>query len=192
MSDAITAPVIYSPCCKRPLDLTQAGEAFCFACHTKYALTEFPALRATRVVSHARDADTAANDATCFFHPQNQAEAVCDSCGRFLCSVCAVNYGGRILCPTCIAAGKTTPAAKILSSEWNPDGLSLLLATVPIFMIFPTLVTAPAALIVLALNWNKRMTTPVRRVRWQRWVAGVLALIQVALWTLLFVHLFSR
>jgi len=185
------APVIYSPCCRRPLDLSQAGEAFCFACHTKYTLVEFPALRATRVVTHARAADTAANDATCFFHAQNQAAAICQSCGRFLCPVCAINYGGRTLCPACIAAGKTTPA-QTAPSQWNPDGIALLLATVPI-LIWPfTLITAPAALIVLALNWKKQMHTPVRRVRWQRWVAGALALIQVALWTLLFVHLFSR
>jgi len=186
------APDINSPCCKTPLDLTQAGEAFCFACHTKYALAEFPALRATRVVSHARAADTAANDATCFFHAQNQADAVCDSCGRFLCNVCAVNYGGRTLCPTCIAAGKTTPGAKTLSSEWNPDGLALLLSTAPIIFGPFALLTALAALILIALNWNKHMTTPVRRVRWQRWVAGVLALGQVVFWTLFYVNIFSR
>ena len=189
-----TAPVIHSPCCRRPLDLSKAGEAFCFACHTGYTLVEFPALRATRVVTHARAADTAANDATCFFHAQNQAAAICQSCGRFLCSVCAIDYGGRTLCPACIAAGKTTPgqAARPLASQWNPDGVALLLATVPIPTIFFTLITAPAALLVLALNWKKQMTIPVPRVRWQRWLAGALALIQVAFWTLLFVHLFSR
>ena len=187
-----SAPVINSPCCKRPFDLSQAGEAFCFACHTKYTLVEFPALRATRVVSRARAADTAANDATCFFHAQNQAETVCDSCGRFLCSVCAVDYGGRTLCPACIAAGKTTHGAQALPSQWNPDGLALLLATAPVITVILTLVTAPAALLLIALNWKNRKTVPVRRVRWQRWLAALLALAQIAFWTLIFAGMFSR
>jgi len=184
------APVINSPCCKKPLDLSQTGEAFCFECHTKYTLVEYPALRAERVVAHALPADAVANDATCFFHAQNQAAAVCLSCGRFLCSVCAVGYGGRTLCPACIAGGKTTPAQSS-STQWNPDGLALLLATVPLLLWPFTLFTAPAALGILVINWKKRMDSPVRRVRWQRWVAGVLALGQVVLWTALLVWVFS-
>jgi len=201
MSADTAAPVINSPCCRRPFDLSQPGEAFCFACHTKYALTEFPALRATRVVPRARAADTAANDATCFFHAQNQADTLCDSCGRFLCNICAVAYGGRTLCPACIAAAQTAPDAQsaapaarpvaALTSQWNPDGIALLLATLPILTCIFTLVTAPAALVIVALNWKTRPPFPVRRVRWQRWLAAALAIIQIALWTLFIVNMVS-
>ena len=182
------APSINSPCCRRPLVLSP-DEAACEACGVRYELVEFPALRAERAVQLARplDADT---DATCFFHARNQAAAICQACGRFLCPVCAVNHGGGVLCPACIASQKGA-GGRAENSRWNPDSVALLLATAPVVFWPFTLFTAPAVLAVIVINWKKRMPVPARRVRWQRWLAGILALPQVAGWAFLFARIFS-
>ncbi|MDR1010081.1 MAG: hypothetical protein LBM04_02950 [Opitutaceae bacterium] len=182
------SPTLDGPCCGGPYLLTP-GHARCEMCGKDYRFTEFPAFRAQRVVTKPRElADT--GDATCFFHAQNQAETVCTGCGRFLCTVCAVDFGGRILCPSCIATGKTSPA-RADREKWMPEGIALLLATLPLLLWPFTLLTAPVALALVIWNWNKPAGL-VRRFRWQRWVAAVFSLAQLAGWTWLFVAMFSR
>lgn len=39
---------------------------------------------------------------SCMNHPQKQAVAVCDGCGKFLCALCDVDWNGEHLCTACI------------------------------------------------------------------------------------------
>lgn len=178
MAETTFTAALNGPCCKGRY-LVTPDHAQCETCLQQYDMIEYPAMRAERAVSRARALE-GADDATCFFHAKSQAEAVCSACGRFLCPVCAVNFGGRVLCPTCIATGKTVAVGNE-NSAWQPDGLAFLLATVPLLMWPFTIITAPAALVIVVLNW-KKPSGPIRRTRWKRWVAGVLSLVQVAAW----------
>lgn len=180
-------PALNGPCCHGSFALSPGG-ARCDLCGKEYRFAEFPAFRAERVVARPR-AVADGDDATCFFHAKNQAETVCPGCGRFLCAVCAVDFGGRVLCPSCIAAGKAD-SARAVKDKWLPDGLALLLSTAPLIVWPCTLATAPAALALVFLNWNKPAGL-VRRFRWQRWVALALSLAQLCGWTWIFVKLFS-
>lgn len=180
-------PVLDGPCCRGSFML-DGDVARCETCKQEFEFREFPAFRAERVVTKPREL-AGEDDATCFFHAQNQAEAVCAGCGRLLCTVCAVNFGGSTLCPSCIASGKTSPA-RVKKEKWVPEGMALLLATLPIVLGPLSLVTAIAALVLLVLNWNKPQGI-VSRFRWQRWLAGLLALAQVFGWGWFWVEVFS-
>jgi hypothetical protein len=136
-------------------------------------------------VARARLVPETGEDATCFFHATNQADAVCEGCGRFLCEVCAVDFGGSTLCPACIATKKANPA-RAAGSRWMFDGIALLFALLPMLMIWPTLLTAPAVLALVVYGWGKPNSV-LPRVRWRFVLAGLVALAQIAGWTLVFI-----
>ncbi|MDF9826615.1 hypothetical protein M2447_000696 [Ereboglobus sp. PH5-10] len=183
------SPTLNGPCSCGGRYLLTPGRAQCEVCKDGYQFVEFPAFRAERVVTKPHEL-AGGDDATCFFHAQNQAEGVCSSCGRFLCPVCAVDFGGRVLCPACIAGGKTSPA-RVERDKWMADTTALWLAVLPLIAWPLTIATAPAAFALVLLNWNKPASI-VRRFRWQRWVAGALSLAQIAGWVWLFVEMFSK
>lgn len=49
----------------------------------------------------------------CYNHPQIEATATCVTCGKALCSSCAVDVGGRIHCQQCLAAGAAASASTV-------------------------------------------------------------------------------
>src|SRR4051812_30892927 len=128
----------------------QAGK--CPACQTDFEFRAFPALRAARSKAVARTAIT--DDAVCFFHAENTADAVCDSCGRFLCTVCAIDFTGKKLCPSCIALSKNTDTQAI-DSRVLYGGIALSLALFPILLWPFTVVTAPLALTFAIIGWRR-------------------------------------
>jgi hypothetical protein len=72
------------------------------------------------------------NDASCFFHPQKKAAVACESCGRFLCDLCDLEFDGRHICPNCLSAGRKKGALKNFDQfrlSWT--GVALLVAIVP-------------------------------------------------------------
>jgi hypothetical protein len=123
--------------------------------------------------------------ATCFYHHTNQAEAVCESCGRFVCTVCAVDFGGRRVCPPCIATVKTDDAQTI-DARTLFDGIALALAVLPVLFWPLTLVTAPVALGFVIFGWRKPRSL-VGGSRSKLIIAGLVAVLQLGGWaTLLF------
>lgn len=44
----------------------------------------------------------------CYVHPNVDAIGTCTSCGRGICSDCAVEVRGKLMCRDCLAAGKAT------------------------------------------------------------------------------------
>ena len=185
-------PTVWSPCCKRlvafatPMRAPEAAVAQCPGCLKPFELVMFPAMTAAPKVARAQLVPETGEDATCFFHATNQADAVCEACGRFLCSVCAVDFGGSTLCPACIAAKKANPA-RAASSRWLFDGIALQLALLPIIIFWPTtLLTAPAVLALVVYSWKKPGGV-LPRMRWRFVLACLVALVQIAGWTFVFI-----
>jgi len=185
---ALTGIALSCPKCRADLgwgifEGVQTGT--CRACQTAFEFRPFPALRAETAKAVARAAIT--DDAVCFFHVENTADAVCDSCGRFLCTVCAINFTGKKLCPSCIAISKNTDT-KAIDSRVLYEGIALTLALLPLLLWPFTIITAPAALGFAITGW-RRPGSLVGKSHARLIIAAVVASVQIAAWLLLLVNL---
>jgi hypothetical protein len=182
-------PALPCPACKRSyeaLDWFDANHCRCRKCQEDFDFFPFPALVATKEIAKPQ-AVAVAEDSTCFFHAQNQAEKVCDGCGRFLCAVCAVPFAGKTMCPNCIANSKKDDV-RLVASRPVAGGAALGLALLPI-LIWPfTLITAPVALYLAITGWKKPQSL-VQPGRWKLIVGGLIALAQIGGWIFLGVTL---
>lgn len=187
-------PALRCPSCKRALGpeaWIDANNGVCLSCRTSFEFTAFPALTATKQQAAPQAAMLAA-DSVCFFHAENRAEAVCDSCGRLLCPVCTISLGGKRLCPSCMAANRSSDTTPVVRSRVLFDSLALTLALLPL-LIWPfTLVTAPVSLGLVIYGWNKpgSLTRGPSRARFI--VAGIFALLQIGGWVTFFVFLWLK
>jgi len=120
-----------------------------------------------------------ADQASCFYHPNKTASVPCDNCGRFLCALCDVDFGGKRLCPACIEAGSNKESASALDTDRILyDTLALFLAIVPTFF------TQLAAIFLAIKYWSSPISIPSRGpLRW-RWILAVL----IALLELWFIY----
>lgn len=175
--------VLACPSCKRRLRETAWHDEHsgrCESCHADFEAFTFPALRNARLVPKPQ-AVVVADDSTCFFHAENQAEKVCESCGRFLCSVCAVPFGGNVLCPRCIAAEKAKSPTGI-TKRALAGAIALSLALVPLLVWPFTVITAPLTIGFVIWGWNLPGSLVRGRGRWKMVVAGLIALAQISGW----------
>lgn len=168
---------------------TEESRQRCLRCDRHFTLVPFPALQASPQAVRAHSLMTE-GDASCFFHATNQATAVCDDCGRFLCSVCAVNFAGETLCPSCIAARKDK-SARFVTSRITYDSIALWLALLPLLVMFwLTCITAPVALAVAIYGWRRPLSL-VRRRRWRFVLAMILSSLQIIAWGVFLIMLFG-
>lgn len=118
----------------------------------------------------------------CFYHPGKAAVVPCADCGRLLCPVCRVEMDGKSICMSCLQAGRDKQKIIALQNERVLyDGLAFTLAFWPIFIVFPTLVTAPAAIYFSIKHW--RQPPGVLPKGWFKNIAALLlSLTQVAVW----------
>src|SRR5208282_2647049 len=180
------------PSCGRTLgDLSwhDSEGGTCRSCLKDFEFMGFPELGVKRPGATPK-AVVLPEHATCFHHPENQAEVVCEGCGRFLCSVCAVNFGGRMICASCIKAGLETDTRSIKSRVLF-DGIALSVALFPIIFWPATLVSAPVALGTAIYGWRQppSLVSPGRA---KLVFAALLALAQIAGWVALFMWLWLR
>jgi hypothetical protein len=169
-----------------------ANGGACRICRVRFDFVGFPALSFRRPDAVPKPV-VLAEHATCFHHPENQAESVCEGCGRFLCSVCAINFGGRLLCPSCINAGTKNDPGSIRSRALYP-GIALGVAVLPavsVFLIPFTIVTAPIALCIVVVGWNKPQSL-VAPGRTKLVLAAVVALAEIAGWVIFFTSLWLK
>lgn len=126
-------------------------------------------------------------EAECFNHPGKQAVAACSACGRLLCSLCEIDIEGQTLCIHCLQSGREKQKITSLDNKRTLfDSLALNLAFWPLLFIFPTLVTAPAAIYITLRYW-KAPGSVLPRSRFRFVLAFVLALLQIAGWCAYFV-----
>ncbi len=178
----IRGPALPCPACKRSyeaIDWIDANHCRCLRCREDFEFLPFPALVAKPEIARPQ-AVMVAEESSCFFHADNQAEKLCDDCGRFLCQVCAVPMAGRTLCPNCIAGSRRNDA-QLVTSRTVPGGAALLLAVLPILMWPVTLLTAPVALYLAITGWKKPQSL-VSPGRWKLVVAGLIASAQIVGW----------
>jgi len=151
----------------------------------------FPAF--TRGLGPGKAGETLTDDqASCFYHAQKKAVIPCDHCGRFLCALCDVEWGGKHLCPACLEAGKKK--GKIVSLERHRllyDSTALKIAVLPVITIWFTLVSAPIALYLAIRYWNSPMSL-VRRTKIRFVLAMVISSLQILGWSTWFIYWVSR
>lgn len=185
-------PALPCPSCRRtlePISWHDEQRGSCWGCKTDFEFVQFPALSAKRpkVVPQAV---LVAEHATCFFHAENQAETVCEGCGRLVCAVCAVDFGGRRVCPPCIAATNSDDVGA-MSQRVLFDGIALGLAVIPLLFWPVTAVTGPLALVMVIYGWRKPRSV-VGSGRSRMVLAGVIALAQVVGWGFLLAAIWTR
>lgn len=162
--------------------LTAVAATPCPSCGVPLEVTVFPALLDEQLVGEAGRALHSDEDSACFHHPESQAVTVCESCGRFLCSLCEIDLNGRTLCPGCLESGTERGELTVLEKRRVlHDGVALALAVYPMFIFYFTPVTAPIALFFCFRHW-KTPGSLLPRSRWRFLVAGCLAVLQILGW----------
>ena len=53
------------------------------------------------------DAEVEGRNMKCFVHQAEDAVAICKTCGKGVCSDCAIILEGTSYCKTCVEAGRT-------------------------------------------------------------------------------------
>jgi len=124
----------------------------------------------------------------CFFHPSNRAARPCDSCGRFLCSICDLPVGSRHLCPVCLSKGlgkEKLPELIPRRMLWSRTALWLgVLPLLLSIVIWPFLIVSGGAAVIIALaGWNRPGSLVRGRQRWAAVVGLLLGLLQLGIWT---------
>jgi hypothetical protein len=128
----------------------------CPTCGVAVRCEVFPALYAGPRIGRPGELLVDASEASCFFHPDKKAAVACESCGRFLCGLCDLDFAGRHICPSCLAAGRRKGALGNLDHfRFSWTGLSLMLSTVPLIIWPFTLLTAPAAIVVAIIGLRR-------------------------------------
>jgi hypothetical protein len=192
---ASPAQLITCPQCKAVLgaDLCGLPElAPCPSCRQPLQYQVFPALfrEATAVQPELVMAE---GEASCFYHPAKKAAVVCAGCGRFLCSLCDVDFDGQHFCPNCLASGKEKGRIKKLQNQFTRhDRLALMLALGPMLIFYFTLITAPIALIYAARHWNSPVSVVPRRAKLRLTLAILVASLQILGWTAFFIYLATK
>jgi hypothetical protein len=178
-----SGPALPCPKCRKVLESISwhnADRGRCWHCRAEYDFLAFPALTQTRrAITPA--ALLEAERAACFYHQTNQADSVCEGCGRFVCLVCSVDFGGRKICPPCIETAKVDDVQAI-SRRTLFDGLALAVALLPLLMWPLTMVTAPVALGLVVVGWRKPRSLVGRGGRIKLICAALLALLQITGW----------
>ena len=157
------AQALSCPKCRLAIDtsrLLPGAVVDCPACRSNLSFTVFPALsHPPESVSTASGEHALEGEAVCFFHAEKRASVACQRCGRFLCSLCDVPFGGRHLCPSCLDASKMP---ELIKRRWIPAQTALLLGMGPVCFCFicafmwPLLpFTGLSAIVVACLSWKK-------------------------------------
>jgi hypothetical protein len=147
--------------CERPIpsDINGAWD-FCPNCRRPFAGQEFPAAFAELAkIVKAPDASIELGEATCFFHEAKKAAAVCDGCGRYLCSGCQADWLGKTLCLSCIHTQREVKGTGEFQSRITLyDNIALALLFLPfittIYGLAIVLFTAPIALYLVL--WHRK------------------------------------
>ena len=118
--------------------------------------------------------------ASCFFHEESTATAICDVSGRMICDLCKTEWNGRTISIDALQSlmkeGKSSESVKSCTM-WDTIALSLVL--IPLLFSPLLVVTAPIALGICLLKWRAGPTGILRRSRWRYVVAALIALLEI-------------
>jgi hypothetical protein len=165
--------------------LRATGKAVCRVCGKTLEVHLFPVLFRSDAMGTTSDSVVLDDQTRCFFHDGKPAIRPCDSCGRFLCSLCDLELGERHLCPTCVESGKAKGKLQSLENRrllWDEVALSM--SILPLLLFWLTILTAPAVLFLIVRHWRSPGSI-LPRTRTRFVIAGLLAVTQIGLWALL-------
>lgn len=129
-----------------------------------------------------RGTRAAEGDAVCFDHPQKRAEQECQRCGKFLCGLCAIQFGGAFVCPECLRSGRDDLAvggATLPKSVFCPESASSALGLLACILPWIGVLLAPVA-IGLGIRGLKKPGSRMRRRRFQPVLGIVLGAASIA------------
>jgi hypothetical protein len=152
------------PRCSEPIPAASAGKLQmlrCPACSAAIEAVLFPVML-SEAAARTKIQIAQGSEAVCYFHSRYRAVTPCTSCGRFLCELCSVNVGARLLCAECISRlRKQTGECGLVHRAALFDNTALFLVIGPaislFFSIF-TLLSAPAALFLSLYYWSRQWT----------------------------------
>ena len=87
----LQAPLTYCHVCLAPLEYPAAGSRVRCRCGVEAWAYLYPALL-DRPVASAGEAIQTDGEAACFAHAGKRAVASCESCGRFVCALCRIDW----------------------------------------------------------------------------------------------------
>jgi uncharacterized paraquat-inducible protein A len=172
--------------------LFNTGEfAPCPSCETLISVEVFPAILQSPAAA-APASLVVEGESSCFYHPAKKAVIVCDNCGRFLCALCDLDLNGRHVCPVCLESGQKKSKFKDLENSrvlW--DKLALASALLPLIFLWTSLIGAPVALY-LVWRYRNAPCSLTGKSNLSFIAAAVLAVLQIAGWTLLLIYKLTR
>jgi hypothetical protein len=162
--------------------------AFCAICRAPFSALVFPAFLpkpAPAPSSSLREE----GEASCFYHQGKRAVVPCDQCGRFLCSLCQVEFLGQNWCPACIEGRRQKGQLSTLDAR-RPlhDNMALALTVFPALLFWPTIITAPMGLYMSVRYW-RAPSSLVPRTKIRFCIAALLATLQIGAWIWLVLYL---
>ncbi len=175
------------PCskCSAPLrkDSFDGGQPVrCPGCGSILRIDAYPALTYFPPDFSELPTEKKEGEANCFFHGSKRAEVACSSCGRFLCALCDMEVGGNHICPVCLETGKRKRKIVNLENERTLyDRIALSTAVFPMLLLWPTILTAPAAVFISVRFW-KAPGSLLKRNRWRFVAAFGIASLQICGW----------
>ena len=150
----------------------------CPACGSKIMAAVFPALLQAAPPPRRGEWVVDGAESSCFYHPRKRAAAICDLCGRFLCSLCDVQAGSSHHCPNCLGRAQNA-SGEVLTRRATFDTLAVVLAVIPLG------ITPLISLYLAIRHWaDPPPLVSHGRIRWC--LAILLVAAQILAWTLLF------
>ena len=163
------------------------GSVRCPRCRAALEISVFPALYRPLAAGRPGEALHTDQESACFYHPNKRATVPCESCGRFLCALCDLDFNGTHYCAPCLEAARGRGTFPRLENQRTcHDRIAMAVALYPLLLLFyPTLVTAPVAVFLSA----RALRTPGSLVHGAR-IRCVLAMLfasaEIVVWVLIF------
>lgn len=154
----------------------------CPSCRLPQQTFVFPALFDTKGAPSKPETPLVEGESTCFYHPARKAVVPCESCGRFLCSLCEVAFQGQRLCLNCLEKAQRKGAIEdFRKGHFYYDNLALILGAFSgLFSFF-----APLIAIVVYYLIVRHWKTPLSVLPRGRWRFVLAFLVQTAWMTLI-------
>lgn len=186
--------MIFCPRCSAALEaeiLQAPGLKVCPGCGHPIRVDVYPAIFREETGGTPGERIVMDDEASCFYHPTKRAEVACSECGRFLCGLCDLDLNGRHLCPACMAAGQEKGRIKDLQHHrFLYDTTALVMAIVPIFTIWFTLITAPIS-IFMSIKYWKYQGSVIKRTKIRYVFAILISLMQLTAWPIFIYGIFK-
>ena len=182
----LQSPLTHCHVCLADIPYAPDGAPSACRCGVEGRALIYPAIFRVRE-SSAGEAIQAAGESACFAHEDKRAVASCDSCGRFVCALCRIEWGSRVLCPACVnSAGKRTDL--LVRSRSNFDTMALAIALASGLLFTLSLFTAPIS-IYLAVRAFRAPRSLVPRTMARAWIALVISVLELGGWGWLLVYM---